>query len=366
MILLDEEAPREGTHFANEGAILIADVKALKLALTIGGEADVRLRFLEFHDFATSTIRRTRVRSLERMNSDRLCEIILKWSILYRKYYEFLLARYGEILPCEQAVDLDGLGLNPKGFWCLSIASRYAEYWAESAVHHTDIFNEWAERFNFIGSDEFVKLHVLRESDEFLVYDQKGLALPSFDVLKVSSRYDGGGLWSVFSVFNSHLVRMTENSARVLSDILGSDIFHPGEVRTRRVVKVGVRTGFSAVNYVSSRVGVIGNGFVKSYGASRVYFLDELSVELSFFVLQSLRSNSEFQRVLFHNRFSDVARSVFPNQKVRKLVDSNAGEGLEFLNEISRYTGKMMNVCEYCFLDEWFFRGEDPSYRNEV
>lgn len=48
------------------------------------------------------------------------------------------------------------LKLSISGIAAISIASRYSEFWAESSVRNINIYNQWEERLDFIGSDYFI------------------------------------------------------------------------------------------------------------------------------------------------------------------------------------------------------------------
>ncbi|VVP66123.1 hypothetical protein [Pseudomonas fluorescens] len=359
---------KQEPHFKNERAIFLADVEALKLSLNISRIDDVRREFLKFHDHSTDSIRHSRVRILERINPEFLCEILHKWGVLYTQYYEFLLLRHGVgglNLQCGQAICLDNLGLTPKGMWSLSIASRYAEFWAEGSVHNPTIFDQWEKRSQFIGSREFVELHNLRETDELLVYDRRGLALPVFDISEALNSFNGQSFWESFHANDAHLVRLSEGAASTLSTISGRNFFHPGEIRVMLTQNSNhKRQALHAVNYISKRLGVVGRGYVRREENGDSYILDDTSVEHSFFIMQSLRAKTEFVKFILHKKFSRVATAVFPNQNVINVCPENCATIIGLLKDIKYLDGYCRNPTDYCYLDEWFFRGEDPSFRS--
>lgn len=362
------ESDHPNTRFANDTAIFEADITALKLAINLN-KGKVDTNFLAFHHGATNAIRRTRIRLLDRLNPDFLSDIVQKWAALYEKYFIFLLAvhsRQPKAPPVAESIYLEGLGLTERGLSCLPAASRYAEYWAESAVHDKIVYDQWQQRLDYIGCDEFSELHNLRESDEILAYDRKGLALPIFDISRILQKPNSKNLWRIFLAQEAHLVRLSETGARRLEKIFGKDLLHPGDVRAtvvwaRRVLSLPLMS----IRFTSQRMGVIGCGYIISGSPHEIYLIERTDVDYAYFIMQSLRSKMEFRRIIFHQELTEVASAVFPNQRNTLLENSgNISLMLEILEAANHSDGHCRASKDYYCLDEWFFRGEDYSYRN--
>ncbi len=90
------------------------------------------------------------------------------------------------------------------------------------------------------------------------------------------------------------------------------------------------------------------------------YFLDSMEYINSFNIMQHLRHASEFCSIVFHKDNRDEAFSIFPNQSP---VDVTNDISLEVIIEISKIDGIIRNKNDYLCLDEWYFNGNDYSYR---
>ncbi len=355
-------APAPG-RFANDSAIFDADVAALRLAFEATRSDDVRSGFLAFHHGATRAIRRNRIGLLDRIAPERLVDLVEKWAALYRRCYVHLLQLHGDSPTPEspeEAVARDRLGLTNTGLSCLSIASRYAEFWAESATHDDAIRAEWDERMAYVGSFEFAALHALQESEDLLVYDQRGLALPVFDIARIARGVRSGPLWACFAEAGARLVRLSETADRTLARVAGRSANHPGEARIVHAERRPGRADVSAIRFIA-RTGVIGLGHHdRRTGAVQI---DVARRDDAYFIMQSLRAQGEFRRLVFPRALEAPAWAVFPNQNIQPIrADPGSYEAM-MLAAIADRESHGRPAEDYRCLDDWYFRGEDHSFR---
>lgn len=342
--------------FKNDIAILNADIASLKFALDLNNRDDIVSDFLKFHHSATKNIRNSKINLLDSIPHEKFKMIIYKWGMLYEKYYKFLQKKHP---PNELQHFHPELKLSISGIAAISIASRYSEFWAESAVRNINIYNQWEERLDFIGSDYFYNLHRLRENGDFLAYDRRKLSLPVFDLHKELTFHKEHSIWDIFKSNNWHLVRLSNNAIDFINNNYNKRITNFGEIKAIAHCLQRSKNIFG-INFTTKSYGSIGLGYAIKRFSSMTYFLDSMEYINSFNIMQHLRHASEFCSIVFHKDNRDEAFSIFPNQSP---VDVTNDISLEVIIEISKIDGIIRNKNDYLCLDEWYFNGNDYSYR---
>jgi hypothetical protein len=351
-------------RFANDAAIFEADIAALRFAFTLDRGGDVRSGFLDFHHRATRAIRRNRIGLLDRIPPERLEEIVLRWGALYRRCYAHLLARHARDVPApapRDAVADPRLRLTERGISCLSIASRYAEFWAEGATLHDEAFAEWDARLSYVGTAEFDRLHALRENEDLLAYDGRGLALPVFDLARSAREAGERPLWAHFLDSGIRLARLSETAERAFAAIAGRGPVHPGEARPMRAqARPDRRTGLSPILF-RARTGILARGY--HHAPTGAWLIAGEDPDAAFFTMQSLRAEAEFCRLVVPRALARAAAAVFPNQSLRPVRSDPEAYETIMLDAIEAHQGPVAARRDHLCLDDWYFRGEDHSFR---
>lgn len=344
-------------YFLNENLIKKADEEALNIAIyflekKIDSHHDFIEIFMSFHHKSTINIKHSKVNILEKFDKTKLLDIIKKWSVLYFKYYIFLLKLDGK-LDYKLHFKKPNFGLSPRRYSCLSIASRYAEYWAESSIYHNEVYEEWYDRMVFIDSDEFFRLHSFYENDDVLIYDKKGLSIPVFDLNKILINESDVLDWKSFFKKELHLVKLNKNLSTYIEENYNLKINHPGPIfpyRSKYITN-------DIVEVVFKDIGLKIFSFNYCYIGLKnpVYIILEKDLNKVFFVLQSLRKNSDYSKIIFLNDLENVIKNVFPSQPIKDINNKTLYKNI--LKSIG------LEYSLFSYLDEWFFEGQDFSFR---
>lgn len=344
-------------HFLNEDLIKKADEEALNIAIyflenKIDSYDDVAKFFIDFHHKSTMTIKHSKVNILDKFDKYKLAKIVKKWSILYFNYYVFLL-KLDDKSDYKLHFRTPNLGLSPRRYSCLSIASRYAEYWAENSIYNNDIYDEWYERRDFIESEKFISLHKFYENDDILIYDKKGLSLPTFDLNRILVNEKNILDWSSFFKKGLYLVKLNENFSSYIEENYNLKLNHPGNIfpyRKKNISNDIIEVYFQDINL---KLYSINYCYIKS--KIPVYIILEKDLHKAFHILQSIKKNSDYSKIIFLNDLEDVVNNVFPNQPIK-----NINQNIIYKN-ILKYLG--VEYTSFSHLDEWFFEGKDFSFR---
>lgn len=361
-----------GEAFLNDEAISLADEQALRWCLSHQEAIDVN-SFKEMHHLFTYQIRRSKISTIDKSCPKKLISVVQNWVALFVRYYKFLVARYPNTHGNESPLEKE-FGLSKEGLNYLSIASRYAEYWAEGAIHSHSDDGDFTMRFDFIGSKPFVILHQLQVQSELLAYDSRGLSLPSFDILKiVEATPSFKHPWSYFYRANCHLCTLTPDANDRLSMLAHCNFPHPGRIwiqsgnvnfsvpKIPQYLKPG--NALEEVIFISQKAGFLARAFINVDELGPVIIVDPKSLDSAFFVASVIRSSFEFCRIAFPSDMADAFSCAYPNQKVSSSM--GATYKLESFLANSE-TARSISVSKLCYLDDWRFRGEDYSYRVKV
>ena len=220
-----------------------------------------------------------------------------------------------------------------------------------------DTISEFEDRLSFIGHDHFVKLHALRETDDLLVYDQRRLSLPVFDLDLAFAKAKSGWLWRDRQFSDYHIARLSDHAARTVSGLYPVNVERIGDVKT---LSQGAGK-ISRCRYISSIVGTIAKGWIAYDDIGPIHILDVDDPDIGHSILQNLRARNEFCRILFSRSIVNAAISAFPNQYPIELDKSEyAGRAVALLN------GQNTQPADMLCLDDWYFKGEDHSMRLPV
>ncbi|WP_446891627.1 hypothetical protein [Aeromonas veronii] len=305
-------------HFLNDVDIFKSDIAAINLALNLNSDISIVDEFMAFHHSATNKIRHSHIRVLDSLSHAKLALIIRKWGQLYVKYFKYLRIKP----PCNNSTCLyPELGLSVSGLAALSIASRYAEYWAESSIRESirdlNIFNEWEKRLEFIGSKIFIELHNLRENGDILVYDSRNLSLPIFDVHNQLSSYKGNDIWTGFNKNGWYLVRLSHNMVDFINEKYNKEILNIGDVEAC-IIHALKRHGIYKINYHSRVYGCIGTGYAYTCNSRTTYFIEDIESSNAFHIMQSLRHKFEFCSIIFHKKTNILHTMYF---QIRNMLE---------------------------------------------
>ncbi|GEM_PF-5465818 len=327
-------------------AVLVADLQAARwVAERPSAAADDVQHFLALHDSITTSIFGRVVSALRNLDPAFVAGIVVGWRALFRAGLEDLRIRYG---PPDgefrvNAVDWSAvLGLSLSALARLPSVSRYAEYWAEMSVSNSSVRATLQDRLDFIGSPLYVRLSQLVGGQALLLFDQKALGVPSYDLVQhLRAAPAGPSNSDLFRGLGWHAPRITAEAEIALNEIRGVEILATSRTVEERELdrssdlqyaalldEAETSLGMRAPDVADGSVATDGRGqraygvqVFRSAGIAATLLLathDDPLIELC----RHLWAKDEWQSLLVRSNFEAAVRFVFRNQSLAAIDDS--------------------------------------------